>query len=90
MLLDLQQLNDNPEPSRFDEFWQEIDVLFNEHQVAVHEQKHSTASYLPFAINIKELIERVKTRKPCILTPSAECIRLQFCPWNPYKKNSMA
>ena len=37
ILLDLQQLNSNPQYSKFYEFWQEIDVLFNKYQVAMHE-----------------------------------------------------
>ena len=56
IFLDLRQLNGNRESSKFDEFWQETDVLFIEYQVVVHDGRHGTLSYLPFAVSIRELI----------------------------------
>ena len=73
--------------TKFSEFWEEI-ILFNEYQTAVQERRHCNVTYLPFRISIWELIEQVQKRKPGILTPSEECVRLQFCPKNPRHKSS--
>ena len=67
----------------------EVAYLFEEYQTAVHERRHGDTSYLPFAISIRELIERVKRRKPAILSPSEEWVRLQFNPSNPYSNNAL-
>ena len=63
LLLDLRTLNGNPSSTKFDEFWEVIGVMFNEYQTAVHEHRHNTVSYLPFAISVRELIERVKKKR---------------------------
>ena len=44
--------------------------------------------YLLFAISVRELIEWVQKRKPGILTPSEEWVRLQFYPENLQHKSS--
>ena len=82
LLLDLRKLNGNPKSTKYDEFWEEINILFNEYQTAVQERRHDNIAYLPFTISIRELIERVQKRKPGILTPSEEWVRLKLCPEN--------
>ena len=52
VLLDLRKLNGNPKSIKFDEFWEEINILFNEYQASVQERRHSDIVYLPFAISI--------------------------------------
>ena len=58
----------------FNYFWKEIDSLFTEYQAAVHERRHYNVLYLPFAIGVRELIDKVKRRKPDIRTPSEEWV----------------
>ena len=70
LLLDLRALNGDPKSAKFDEFWNEIEILFNEYQTAVQERRHGSTAYLPFAISIRELVERIKIRKPGIVAPS--------------------
>ena len=82
-------MNGKPDSTQFDDFWNEVHALFEEYQAAVHERRHESVLYLPFAISIRELIERVKKRKPEIAVPSAEWVRLQFSPKNPYCENAM-
>ena len=89
LLLDLRALNGNPQSIKFDEFWDEIHKLFNEYQTADQERRHGDIAYLPFAISTRELIDRVQRRKPGILVPSEEWVRLQFSPENPCHKSTI-
>ena len=70
-------------PSLMD-FGMKFTKLFEEYQTTVHERRHGTYHYLPFAVSIRELIEQVKRRKPDIAVPSEEWVRLQFTPTNPF------
>ena len=88
-LIDLRKLNGRPKSSKYDDFWEEIQTLFNEYQTAVHERRHGNESYLPFAISIRELVDRVKRRRPDIAVPSHEWVRLQFSPTNPHADSAM-
>ena len=54
----------------------------------MQERRHTNITYLPFAISVRELIQQVQKRKPGILTPSDEWVRLEFCPENPQHKSS--
>lgn len=89
IIVDLRSLNGKPNSTKFDDFWNEVHVLFEEYQAAVHERRHDSVLYLPFAISTRELIDRVKKRKPNIEVPSDEWMRLQFSPKNPYSKNAL-
>ena len=60
IIIDLRKTNGHKEHFNFDEFWDEINNLFEEYQTAIHERRHGTYHYLPFAISIRELIEQVK------------------------------
>ena len=82
LLLDFRATNGNIGSTVFDDFWDEIQKLFDEYTLSVHERRHEMHLYLPFAISIKELIDRVKERNLGIKVPSAEWIRLQFQPKN--------
>ena len=52
--------NDFKGSAKFDEFWAEVDKLFDEYTASVHERRSNTGLYLPFAISIGDLIKRVK------------------------------
>ena len=82
-LLDFRTTNGNFGSTVFDAFWDEVQQLFNEYTLSVHERRHETYLYLPFAISIRELIDRIKERKHEIKVPSEEWVRLQFQPRNP-------
>ena len=77
ILLDLRVLNGKPNSTKYDEFWDEIQTLFNEYETAAHERRHGNISYLLFAISVCELVDRVKSRKPNIDVPSTEWVHLQ-------------
>ena len=89
ILIDLRKLYGKQNNSLYDEFWEEIHILFNEYQAAVQERRHSDVLYLPFAISIRELVERVVKRRPGIDVPSLEWVRLQFTPTNPYTNSAL-
>ena len=89
ILIDLRKLNGKPNSSKFDPFWDEVNVLFNEYQAAVQERRQGQYLYLPFAISVSDLINQIKTRKPDVDCPSAEWVRLQFTPCNPYTKSAL-
>ena len=82
--------NGKPGSTIYQEFWDEVQSLFDEYTASVQERRHGTVLYLPFAISVRELIERVKKRKPDVKTPSEEWVRLQFQPKNPCSLASMA
>ena len=68
----MRKTNGHKEHSNFNEFWDEINKLFEECHTAVHERRHGTYHYLPFAISIRELIEQVKQRMSDVTTLSEE------------------
>ena len=72
VLLDLHVLNGKPNCTKYDRLWDKIQALFNEYETTVHERCHGNTSYLPLAISTRELVERVKSRKPNIDVPSTE------------------
>ena len=76
----------NPVPRNSMSFGKKF--VFCLYRTAVHKRRHNTVSYLVLAICVRELIERVKKR-PVILTPWEEWVRLQFSPINPYTNNAM-
>ncbi|XP_046341796.2 uncharacterized protein LOC124122725 [Haliotis rufescens] len=81
---DLQRLNGNPDSTKFDTFWDEVEKYFHERDLAVHERRHGSQLYLPYAISIDDLVSTVRGRvDPEVLIPSNEWVRLQFWPANP-------
>ena len=90
LVQDMRLFNGKEGSTVFDEFWNEVQSLFDEYIASVHERRHGSVLYLPFAISIRELIERVKRRKPDVKVPSEEWVRLQFQPKNPCSLAAMA
>ena len=90
LVQDMRSINGKVGSTVFDEFWDEVQALFDEYTASVQERRHGSVLYLPFAISIRELMERVKKRKPDIKVPSAEWVRLQFQPKNPCSLAAMA
>ena len=91
LILDLRSLNDQPGSTKCNAFWDECQKYFDEHVAAVSERCHGTDYlYLPFAISIEDLRRQVKVRLPDF-TPitSAEWLRLQFWPSDPYTSRAM-
>ena len=89
LLEDMRILNGKQGSTAFNEFWDEVQSLFDEYTASVQERRHGSVLYLPFAISIRELMERVKKRKPGIKVPSPEWVRLQFQPKNPCSLRAM-
>lgn len=84
ILLDMRVLNGKPGSTKFDVFWDEVDKVVVEN-AAVHERRHGECLYLPIAMSIEDLRTTVLSRLPeGTPIPSAEWIRLQFWPSNPY------
>lgn len=90
LVTDMRAFNGKEGSIVFEEFWNEIQLLFDEYMAAVHERRHGSHLYLPFAISVRELIEKVKKRKPDVKVPSEEWVRLQFQPENPFSLSAMA
>ena len=84
ILLDLRALNGRPGSTKFDAFWDEVNKFVLEN-AAVQERRHGDCLYLPVAMSVDDLRNMVVGRLPeGIPIPSAEWIRLQFWPSNPY------
>ena len=84
ILLDMRALNGRPGSTKFDAFWDEVDKLVME-SAAVHERRHGECLYLPIAMSVADLRNIVVGRLPeGTPVPSAEWVRLQFWPSNPY------
>lgn len=94
IILDLRKQNGVVESS-FDAFWEELQKYLDEIVTPVNERRHGDTMYLPIAISVRDLRERIEERlvkrfpgdsKPI---PSAEWIRLQFWPRNPYANSAL-
>ncbi|EXX68944.1 hypothetical protein RirG_100480 [Rhizophagus irregularis DAOM 197198w] len=73
--------------NKFDIFWTELDMYFNEETPAVDDRRHDTIMHMPLAISICDLRDiilarlHIKNGEPLpaeIHIPSYEWIRLQF------------
>ena len=94
IILDLRK-NNGKVGSSYDDFWEELQHYLDEIITPVNERRHGNTMYLPIAISIRDLRERICDRlakkfpndtKP---TPSDEWIRLQFWPKNPYSSSAL-
>uniref|UniRef100_A0A1X7VJH9 Uncharacterized protein n=1 Tax=Amphimedon queenslandica TaxID=400682 RepID=A0A1X7VJH9_AMPQE len=87
LLLDLRVLNGRVVSTHFDAFWSEVDKFVD--KAVVQECRHGDHLFLPIAMSIEDfhtsIVNWLPDGKP---TPSAEWIRLQFWPKNPYLKVS--
>ncbi|GBC12013.2 hypothetical protein GLOIN_2v1780244 [Rhizophagus irregularis DAOM 181602=DAOM 197198] len=73
--------------NKFDIFWNELDMYFNEETPAVDDRRHDTTMHMPLAISIRDLCDiilaklHIKNGEPLpaeIYIPSYEWIRLQL------------
>ena len=79
VIFDLREHNSRPE--KYQEFWEGVhDVLNRDFPSAVEERRGTTASFLPVAISVKDLIRKVKALKPDVACPSESWVSLQFQP----------
>ena len=94
IILDLRKRNGKVESS-FEDFWDELQKYLDEIVTPVNERRHGDAMYLSVAISVRDLRERIEQHlvkrfpgdsKPI---PSAEWIRLQFWPRNPYANSAL-
>ena len=86
LVLDLRTLNGRPGSTKCDAFWTECHKYLDEHVAAVSERRHGADYlYLPFAISTEDLQQEVKACLPDDTPiPSAEWLRLQYWPSDPY------
>ena len=86
LVWDLRKKGGNHKDTSFDSFWDELKKLLDE-ETATHERRHSQLTYLPFAVSVADLREKVLSRLPDgTPAPTESWIRLQFYPSNPYTK----
>ena len=95
IILDMRQLNGNPQSTKFDPFWNELQLYLDEINLAVDERRHGDVLHLPVAISLRHLQELIHDRlqkkypESCPPTPSLEWIRLQFWPSNQYNISAL-
>ena len=70
-------------------FWRALQNILDE-ESATHERRQSSTCFLPFAISVEDLREKVLARLPVgTPAPSPSWIRLQFQPSNPHTRAAM-
>jgi len=52
VILDLQEMNGNPNPTKFDDFWNELEEYLEEIMTAVDERSQVEVMHMPLAISI--------------------------------------
>lgn len=84
LVTDLRE-NNLGRPQRFDAFWDGLgQVLETELPPAAQERRQTSDVFLPVAISVRDLIDKVKVNLPADSEiPSEEWVRLQFLPKNP-------
>ena len=55
-----------------DKFWDEANQLCSECEASAHKKRRGSYLFLPFALSIRELIERVHRGKPGVSVPLEE------------------
>ena len=55
IVLDLQELNGNPNSTRFDVFWDELAQYLEDTTMAVDERCHTSVMHMPIAISVRNL-----------------------------------
>ncbi|GES76141.1 hypothetical protein GLOIN_2v1773127 [Rhizophagus clarus] len=99
IIIDL-RINNGFQGSKFDIFWDELNRYFNEHNnTVVNERRTGATLYIPYAISIQELQDRIITRLNAIyqgpplpsdvFIPSEEWIRLNFASSNAYTTKAL-
>ena len=89
IVLDMRELNGNPNSTRFDVFWDELAQYLEDTTMAVDERRHTSVMHMPIAISVRNLrdiiVERLQKKHSNLPpVPSLEWIRLQFWPSSPY------
>ena len=75
--------------SKYDDFWNGLEKLLDSVSAA-HERRQGQISYLPFAISVEDLRQRVLDTLPDgTPAPSTSWLRLQFYPSNCYRMTAM-
>ena len=89
LVFDLRKNNGRVAQEKYDLFWDELQKLLDE-ESATHERRQSVVAYLPFAISVADLREKVLSRLPDgTPAPSVSWICLQFYPSNPYTRSAL-
>lgn len=90
LLLDYRVLNGKDIDTKFGTFFEETGKYFDEQILQVNERRHGEEMYLPMAISIEELRDRISDRVPeGTPIPSAETLRLQFQPNSIFQKSAL-
>ena len=89
LVMDMRANNGRLKDARFQPFWEEM-TKYLEEQKAVHERRHGSISYFPFAISVRDLVVMIKSRLPEETPiPSESTVRLQFWPSNPHFESAL-
>ena len=83
------RVNNPGRPETYDEFWQSVKELINEHALkAVDDRRHGLVCYMALTFSVNDLRNQVVAKHPGIKAPSVEWIRCQFWPRNPFRMSS--
>ena len=75
---------------KFGVFFEETGKYFDEQLLQVNERRHGEELYLPMAISVEDLRDRISARVPeGTLIPSSETLRLQFQPSSSFQKSAL-
>ena len=80
VVYDLCKLNQGA-PTIYNEFWEALEQVLNQDLPAASEERRKNNSfYLPLAISVRDLINKVEEANPGIKTPTVSWVLLQFTP----------
>ena len=75
---------------KFGVFFEETGKYFDEQLLQVNERRHGEELYLPMAISVEDLRDRISARVPeGTPIPSSETLRLQFQPSSSFQKSAL-
>lgn len=90
LLLDYRSLNGKDIDTKFGVFFEETGKFFDEQLLQVNERRHGEELYLPMAISVEDLRDRISARVPeGTPIPSSETLRLQFQPSSSFQKSAL-
>ena len=80
VVYDLRELNQGA-PTIYNEFWESLEQVLNQDLPAASEERRKNNSlYLPLAISVRDLINKVEEANPGIKIPTESWVLLQFTP----------
>ena len=80
VVYDLCEVNQGA-PTIYSEFWEALEQVLNQDLPATSEERRKNNSlYLPLAISVRDLINKVEEAHPGIKTPTESWVLLQFTP----------